>query len=203
MKKQSICGGLAVLVSVVLLAGCATNGARATGIPDGAENMVLNPGFEYPEMGMWRVTLDGAPNPPNAYEGDGVGRGMGPDHTNPRTGNWGFRFWRPANNPLHFTIEQDITITAAGTYRLSAFITGGNAGANAVIFTYVLVNGTEAARSAAASTLPGWQNWNNPVVDVQVNEGDVVTIGASLDFPNNTGGAWGTLDDFAFFRVSQ
>jgi len=206
MKKQSmIWQGVAVLAAMAFFAACATNGGvgLVEAVPYGAENLVVNYGFEDSNMGVWRVTLDGEPNPPNAYEGEGAGRSMGPDHANPRSGGWGFRWWRPANKPIGLTIEQDITVPASGTYRFSVFITGGNAGANAVIYTYVLVNGTEAGRTAAVASLPGWQNWSNPVIDLVANEGDVVTIGASLNFPNNTAGAWGTLDDVSFFQVSQ
>ena len=204
MKKQLItfCGMTLAVLGVIFTTACATAPGAHNGDALG-ENLVVNPGFETDNMDVWRVSLDGVPNPPNVYDGDGTGRGVGPDIANHRSGQWGFRWWRPANNPISFTIEQDIIVPESGVYRFGLFLTGGNAGPRAVIYTYILVNGTEAGRSGTLGSLPGWTNWNNPAIEVEANEGDVVTIGASLNFPNNTGGAWGTLDDFTLFLISR
>jgi len=151
-----------------------------------ADNLVQNPGFEDEDMSMWRVT----------FHGDDLHyANRGTD--NVLNGDFGFRWWRAANQPIHFSLEQDFTNLAAGTYDFSVFLTGGDAGSDSVLFIYVLINGVEAHRTY--TDLPGWNNWNNPAISgIQVNEGDNVTIGASLFFPN-TNGAWGTLDDFFFF----
>jgi len=167
------------------------------------ESLALNHSFEDDDMGMWRVNfvMDGYGDANANAEAAAYRRE--PDLASPRTGNWGFHWWRAAGNPLHFTIEQDISIPVTGTYRFSAFFTGGDAGTGSEIFIFVNdVQGEEIGRQT--TSLPGWQLWNNPIVnDIQLSAGDVVTIGASLNFPANdiTGGAWGTLDDFYFYLV--
>ena len=151
-------------------------------------NVVLNYGFEEPDMGMWRVT----------FRGDAQGYANRGDE-NVRSGSFGFRWWRAANQPLNFSIEQDLADLLPGTYGFAVFITGGDAGTGSEIYVYVRVNGLEVGR--ASTSLPGWTNWNNPSIgNIRVNDGDLVTIGASLFFPN-TNGAWGTLDDFFFYLV--
>lgn len=149
-------------------------------------NLVQNHSFEYGEMDMWRVSFLGEVS---GYANRGT--------DNVHSGGFGFRWWRAANNSIHFTIEQDFERLAEGSYSFEVFLTGGDAGSGYDIFIYVLINGKEFARTP--SYLPGWNNWNNPSIsDIPVSAGDTVTIGASLYFPN-TGGAWGTLDDFFFF----
>ena len=151
-----------------------------------AGNLVQNHGFEEPNMEMWRVSFRGD-------AGGYANRGS----ENVHAGNFGFRWWRAANQPINFAIEQDFIGLSPGTYGFGVFLTGGNAGSGYEIYVYVLINGVETAR--VHSYLPGWNNWNNPTIaDIRVEAGDVVTIGASLFFPN-TNGAWGTLDDFFFF----
>ena len=151
-----------------------------------ADNLVQNPGFEDEDMSMWRVTFRG--------EGSGYAN-RGTD--NVLDGDFGFRWWRTANSPIDFSIEQDFPSLSPGDYAFELFITGGDAGSDSVLFIYVLINGVETHREY--TSLPGWNNWNNPSIpSIQVSAGDHVTIGASLFFPN-TAGAWGTLDDFFFF----
>ena len=153
-------------------------------------NEVRNYGFEDPDMAMWRVT----------FRGDAQGYANRGDE-NVRSGGFGFRWWRAANQPLNFSIEQDLAGLSPGTYGFAVFITGGDAGAGYEIYVYVRVNGVEVGR--VNTSLPGWTNWNNPTLSgIRVSEGDEVTIGASLFFPNTSaGGAWGTLDDFFFYMV--
>jgi len=153
-----------------------------------AGNLVQNHSFEDEDMSMWRVNFRGEGR---AYANRGS--------ENVLTGDFGFRWWRPAGDVLNFSIEQDFTNLAPGIYAYEVFITGGDAGTGAEIFTYVLINGQEIMREYTA--LPGWNNWNNPAItQIEVAEGDIVTIGVSLYFPN-TAGAWGTLDDFFFYLV--
>ncbi|MCL2571518.1 MAG: glycosyl hydrolase 53 family protein [Defluviitaleaceae bacterium] len=152
-------------------------------------NLVQNHSFEDQEMDMWRIN----------FHGDAQGyanRGM----DNVRTGDFGFRWWRSANQPIHFSIEQDINDLPAGYYGFETFITGGDAGTGWEIYIYVLINEEFFARQDTA--LPGWQNWNNPAItNIPVQDGDIVTIGVMLNI-ENTNGAWGTLDDFFFYNMS-
>ena len=152
-----------------------------------AGNLVQNHSFEDEDMSMWRVNFRGEGR---AYANRGG--------ENVLTGDFGFRWWRPAGDVLNFSIEQDFTNLDPGIYAYEVFITGGDAGTGSEIFIYVLVNGEEIMREY--TSLPGWNNWNNPTMQIEVAEGDTVTIGASLYFPN-TAGAWGTLDDFFLYLV--
>jgi len=153
-------------------------------------NLVQNHSFEDADMSMWRITFHG--------ESQGYAN-RGTD--NPRTGDFGFRWWRSANQPMDFSIEQDIIGLTTGLYGFEAFITGGDAGTDWEIYAYVLINGELFARQD--TFLPGWQNWNNPTItNIPIEDGDVVTIGARLIF-ENTNGAWGTLDDFFFYAIAD
>jgi len=151
-------------------------------------NLVENHSFEDPNMDMWRVIFHGT--------GEGyANRGM----DNPRSGDFGFRFWRGANLPIHFSIEQDILGLTTGLYGFEAFITGGDAGTGWEIYAYVLINGELFARENSA--LPGWQNWNNPgITNIPVQDGDIITVGITFNI-ENTNGAWGTVDDFFFYAM--
>jgi arabinogalactan endo-1,4-beta-galactosidase len=153
-------------------------------------NFIRNHNFESPDMSMWRITFHGADQ---GYANRGT--------DNPRNGHFGLRWWRAPNLPMYFSVEQDINGLPPGVYGFETFITGGDAGVNFEIYAYVKINGTETAR--VNTFLPGWQNWNNPAIgDIRVNEGDSVTVGVSLRF-ENTNGAWGTLDDFFFYLISE
>ena len=152
------------------------------------ENLVRNHSFEEGDMSMWRITFRGT-EAGYAHQGE----------ENVRSGMFGFRWWRAANQPINFSMEQDFSGLAPGLYSFQAFITGGDAGVGPEIYIYVHINGVEIARTH--TSLPGWNQWNNPAIsNFRVAQGDIVTIGASLFFPN-THGAWGTLDDFYLHRI--
>jgi len=167
------------------------------------ESLALNHSFEDDDMSMWLINVvTDSYGDANANAEAAAYRRAESNEVTPNTGNWGIHWWRPANNPLHFTIEQEITIPETGTYRLSAFFTGGDAGTDSDIFIFVRNAQGEIYRQTTA--LPGWQQWSNPAVnDIQLSAGDVITIGASLNFSVNdaSNGAWGTLDDFYFYLV--
>jgi len=143
------------------------------------ENLLQNPSFENSAMDMWRVNFD---------QGGGSNRGT----DNPRTGNFGFRFWY--GSAFNWTIEQDVVIDRDGYYAFELFAQGDW---NQNMAAYVLVNGEEVATQPFEMT--GWMNWANPVIQgIRASVGDVVTIGARVQ---GTGGEWGTLDDFYFYLV--
>ena len=141
------------------------------------ENMVSNPSFESPNMNMWRV---------NFAQGGGANRGT----DNPRTGNFGFRFWYGSS--FEWTIEQDIVVAENGYYSFEVFAQGSW---NQNLNSFVRING-ELTHSQPFA-INGWMNWSNPFIDdIRVYAGDVVTIGVRVQ---GEGGDWGTLDDFYFY----
>jgi len=153
-----------------------------------AGNLVQNHSFEDPSMDMWNITFRGE-------AGGYANRGT----DNVLTGDFGFRWWRTAGEPMDFSIEQVFEGLDEGYYGFELFITGGDAGSDSIIYIYVLINDEEVGRYYTA--LPGWGNWNNPsITNIFVQNEDIVVIGASLYFPN-TAGAWGTIDDVFFFLI--
>ncbi len=138
-------------------------------------NYVKNPGFEDMDMSMWKIDGNGA-----AREED----------NNKRSGLYSLKFWD--DKPVKFTAEQKITGIPAGTYELSAYLQGGDAGSDAVFELYVTVNGKTLT---APSKVTSWQNWDNPVIkDIEIPEGAEVTVGVKADAQAK---AWGAWDDFS------
>lgn len=154
--------------------------ATVTVLADAGEgaNLVVNPGFE-----------DGvAP-----WTGIGTGYTIS-SSSDPRTGARSTHFW--AANPYSFTIEQTVTGVPAGTYRLSAWAQGGDAGPTDTM----RISASSGISSVSADfRLQGFANWQNPqTAPITVGADGVVVVSASLDL---SGGAWGSLDDVELVAV--
>lgn len=101
-------------------------------------------------------------------------------------------FWNTAAQ--EFKVEQTITGVAAGKYSATAYIQGGDVGADAQVVFYVIV-GDKKYESPA--TLAGWVVWQNPIIkDIVVDGTSDVTVGM---YVKCAGGGWGTMDDFEFY----
>ena len=143
------------------------------------ENLVANPSFENSDMSMWRVVFE---------QGGGANRGT----DNPRTGDYGFRFWY--GSTFNWTLEQDISIDRDGYYAFEVFAQGGW---NQNLYSFIRINGEPLLTEAFAMT--GWMNWANPVIEgIRVYAGDVVTVGVRVQ---GQSGDWGTFDDFYFYLI--
>ena len=109
------------------------------------------------------------------------------------TGTKHYHFYSAAANTVEFTLEQQVENLPAGTYRYEIAIMGGDGG-DVNIYAYVKINGVEVARTP--STITSYNVWDKPVIEgVQVQEGDVVTVGVYVKCSGSGNGAWGKIDD--------
>jgi len=70
---------------------------------------------------------------------------------------------------------------------------GGDAG-ETDIYIYVKINGQIVKTQALSITTYG--NWDTAVISgVEINEGDVVTVGIYVKCQGTGNGAWGKIDD--------
>lgn len=142
-------------------------------------NYIQNSGFEETDMSMWNI--------------DGASIDRTKDN-NKRTGEYSLKFW--SEEKVVYTVEQTITDIPSGTYELSAFLQGGDAGSNASFTLYINVDGVE---YKSESRVSGWMNWDNPVIsDIEIFENSVVTVGVHADAAAK---AWGAWDDFTLYEA--
>lgn len=138
-------------------------------------NLILNPGFEEEDMGMWTIT------------GEGAGREA---DSNKRTGDYSLKYW--SDKPISFTAEQKITLNK-GKYNLSAYTQGAvsDNGQDAVYELYAVVNGNKQSDFASVTS---WQEWDQAALSFEVTEDNTeVTIGVNTSANAN---GWGSWDDF-------
>ena len=149
-------------------------------------NYVRNPSFEDADTSMWTVTCSGETDPTDyqVKEADA------------HSGEVAFHFWSGTSD-MDFSIEQNFTDLAPGTYELSAFSQGGDLSADASMELYAVVDGTELT---APFLLTTYADWQNPTVsDIHVTDG-TLTIGVRYHCNVNS---WGTLDDVTLHRVGD
>ena len=109
------------------------------------------------------------------------------------SGEVSFHFW--SEEAQEFRIEQTLSGLPAGNYGATVSIQGGDVGADAEIYLYVIVNGKE-TRSKPV-TLTGWVNWQEPVINgIALDSASDITVGV---YVKCAGGGWGTLDDVTLF----
>lgn len=148
-------------------------------------NYVQNPGFEDADTSMWKVAYVGSSNPTDyqvkaddAYSGDVA-----------------FHFW--SESDMEFSIEQEFVDLEPGTYQLSAYAQGGDMSADSVLELYAVVNGEEQTTSFMVTT---YADWKNPTIpEIKVVDG-ALTIGVRMKCNAKS---WGTVDDFALYRISD
>ena len=146
-------------------------------------NFLENPGFETGEEDPWRVTDNLNADELNVEK----------KITDSKTGEYHYHFWSAKKDTVDFTLEQDVTILKAGTYKFSISIMGGDAG-ETDIYAYALVNGVEVGRCEMKITYYG--EWDTGWVrGIAVNEGDTLTVGIRVKCAGP--GAWGKIDDAA------
>lgn len=149
------------------------------------QNLVKNYSFEESDMTMWTIS-------PGEVSGTGHLERQGMD---PKSGSYGIHFWD--DEIVNFTVEQELTGLDAGTYGYRMYMQGGDPGENFDIHAYVKINGEKV--KTQSGNLTEWAVWHNPVINgIDVQKGDVVTIGVNITAEP---GAWGTLDDFYFYRT--
>lgn len=149
-------------------------------------NLVLNPGFEDADTSMWKVTYEGDTDPTDFFE----------KPEDAYSGNISFHFFS-ADSDMEFAIEQEFTDLEPGTYYLTAYSQGGDADASATFELYAVANGEEQTDPFQLTT---YTDWKNPTIPkIEVTDG-TLTIGVRIK-TNAT--SWGTVDDFALYKISD
>ncbi len=146
-------------------------------------NYVVNPSFEDADSSMWQVSYAGDHNPTDFQQKE-------PDA---HTGEYAFHFW--SESDMDFTIEQEFTDLAPGTYTLKAYFQGGDIDESAEMELFASVDDTV---SSAPFTAQGYANWQEPVIpSITVTDG-TLTIGLRIKC---TAKGWGTIDDFTLNKI--
>lgn len=146
-------------------------------------NFLENYSFETGDLTGWELTDLRAAD--ELYVEDKI--------TDSLTGSCHMHFWSAKNDSVEFTLEQSVDGLAAGKYKFTISIMGGDAGATD-IYAYAKVNGEEVGRAPLQITSYG--NWYTQTVPAfETAEGDSVTVGIYVKCSGEGAGAWGKIDD--------
>lgn len=149
-------------------------------------NLVVNPGFEDSDTSMWNVSYVGDTDPTDFF--------LKPEDA--YAGDYSFHFFSP-DSDMEFSIEQQFTGLAPGTYYLTAYSQGGDANADATFELYAVTSEGELTEPFKLTT---YIDWKNPTIpQIRVEDGNL-TIGVRIK-TNAT--SWGTVDDFALYKISD
>lgn len=151
--------------------------------PPAAGNLIQNSSFESGDN-SWEI----------ARENTGSGTVRNDNEGNPHSGDYSFHYW----NDSDFTIEitQSVTIPETGAYLLSAYSQGDND--TDTCMTLYIKDGAGNIAASCDFSNQGWDQWQNPNAEVQLSEGDTVTVGIIIYGKAN---GWGTLDDITLTAV--
>jgi arabinogalactan endo-1,4-beta-galactosidase len=150
------------------------------------ENLVLNPGFEDSDTSMWNVTYEGDVNPTDFFE----------KPEDAYSGDFSFHFFS-ADSDMEFAIEQEFTDLDPGIYYLTAYSQGGDFDSNATFELYAITSDGEQTEPFQLTT---YIDWKNPTIpEINVTDGKL-TIGVRV---KSNAASWGTMDDFALYRISD
>ncbi|MEH7546613.1 glycosyl hydrolase 53 family protein [Neobacillus vireti] len=150
------------------------------------QNFVVNPSFENSDRSMWKIIYGTGTTPHTDYQLKA---------SDAKSGDYSLHFY--SGTAVDFKVEQTITGLKPGYYNLSMFLQGGDA-RNPEMYLYAISGGQE---NKAVTSVNGWVNWNNPQINnILVTEDGTITIGARIKADS---GAWGSLDDFNLYQVSN
>ncbi|WP_379128158.1 glycosyl hydrolase 53 family protein [Paenibacillus sp. sgz500958] len=104
-------------------------------------------------------------------------------------------YW--SSSAYQFTLSQTVTGLEDGIYVLKAKVSGGG-GENGIHLFAENYGGDKLTGVNVVNT--GWQAWNDATLGgIQVTNGQA-TIGLNVDAPATSGGIWGWIDSFEFYR---
>jgi arabinogalactan endo-1,4-beta-galactosidase len=147
-------------------------------------NLVQNPGFEDADTSMWTVSYEGDTNPTDFFE----------KPEDAYSGDFSFHFFS-ADTDMDFSVEQEFTDLAPGTYYLTAFAQGGDFDGSATFELYAV---TSEGEQTEPFQLTSYIDWKNPTLPAITVEDGALTIGVRI---HANAASWGTVDDFALYQV--
>ena len=152
-------------------------------------NLLQNGSFESGDLTGWTLTELGKAD--QLYVEDKASDSL--------TGKWHMHFWSAASNSVEFTLEQEVSGLAAGTYRYAISIMGGDAG-DTEIYAYAKIGG-EIVKTAPM-TITTYGNWDTAVLEgISCAEGENLTVGIYVRCAGSGNGAWGKIDDGALNQI--
>ena len=150
------------------------------------DNLVQNPSFEDSDTSMWKVTYEGADNPTDYQVNE----------ADAHSGEVAFHFCSE-DSEMDFSIEQEFTDLAPGTYQLMTYAQGGDVTQEASMELYAVTSSGEQTEPFMVTT---YKDWKNPTIpEIKVSDGSL-TIGVRMKCNPLS---WGTVDDFVLNRVAD
>jgi arabinogalactan endo-1,4-beta-galactosidase len=122
-------------------------------------NLLKNPSFEDGDLAPWVLTELGSADQLHVED----------KASDSLTGRWHMHFWSAKTDSVEFTLEQQLTDLAAGTYRYNISIMGGDSG-DSEIYAYVKINGQ--ITKTAPMTITAYGNWDTAeITEISCNPG--------------------------------
>lgn len=150
-------------------------------------NYAKNPSFEEENLSMWRAEDLGQTQELYCEE----------KKSDSKTGTRHWHFYSASAGTVHFTLEQDLTLSK-GSYEYQISIMGGDADPQE-IFSYVKLDGEMVAQTPA--TITSYNNWDTPKIEFACEEGQMVTCGVEVKCMG--AGAWGKIDDMVVVSAGE
>ena len=148
-------------------------------------NYLKNAGFEDGTPEPWVITDLGGADQLYLEE----------KQTDSLSGAWHMHFWSAKTDSVEFILEQTPEKLAAGKYKFTVSIMGGDGG-KTEIYAFVKRNGEIVQTAPLAITSYG--NWDTATVRGIEYDGDgVLTVGIYVKCQGAGNGAWGKIDDAA------
>ena len=148
-------------------------------------NYLKNAGFEDGTPEPWVITDLGGADQLYLEE----------KQTDSLSGAWHMHFWSAKTDSVEFILEQTPEKLAAGKYKFTVSIMGGDGG-RTEIYAFVKRNGEIVQTAPLAITSYG--NWDTATVRGIEYDGDgVLTVGIYVKCQGAGNGAWGKIDDAA------
>lgn len=148
------------------------------------KNILVNADFEGNDTSMWTIDAENSC------------AGIKMETSNTRSGSYCLHFWD--DEAFSFTAEQVVTLDA-GTYRLGAYVQGGDAGDDAVFSLYAVIDGEKYSVDTGVN---GWKNWSEPKLEELVVEEDGTQVVVGV-YVSAVAGGWGSWDDFYLYSVKE
>lgn len=110
----------------------------------------------------------------------------------PHSGEWSFQYWNA--DAFTMNLYQQVEITETEEYHLQVW-SQGVGGTDLTLTLYIADRDGNMIESVEFHN-QGWNEWQHPIVSAQLQAGDVVRIGVSVNAGSDD---WGTLDEFTFY----